>query len=294
MTNSISLHPKYVYVYAVGMGEQKDIENQLLFDQIEKLQSENKQLVATIASQQTEINTERQKWGRLLQNILPEEIFRELLVHGKVTPQYYPNVTVMFIDFIDFTSMCEHIDLQELIQELDIHFSHFDDICENHYLEKIKTVGDAYLCAGGMPMRNNSHPFDAILAAMDIASYLKRVNAEKEKLGKDQWKVRIGIHTGSVIAGVIGKRKFLYDIWGDTVNVACRIETSSEPGKINISGTTFALIQDYFSCVYRGRIPVKHQKEFDMYFVDGFLPQYSADAEGKVANADFKKAIGKL
>lgn len=249
---------------------------------------------AKIAQQHTQIVSEKKKYENLLHNMLPDEIFRELLINGKVVPQSYSNVTVLFTDFMEFTSMCEHMELNRLIQELDMHFSHFDDICESHYLEKIKTIGDAYMCAGGLPMRNRSHPFDAILAALDIQKYINDVNSKKIRNGEKPWNLRIGVHTGPVIAGVIGKKKFLYDIWGDTVNVANRLEESGDAGKINISGSTFHCVKDYLSCTYRGKIPVKHKGDIDMYFVERFLPQYSADELGMIPNSKFKRVVGKL
>lgn len=261
---------------------------------INALEKQLRILQVKIAQQHKQILAEKQKCVDLLQNVLPDEIFRELLKNGKVIPQNYTNVTVMFTDFVGFTSMCEKFELNKLIQELDLHFSKFDDICEKHYLEKIKTIGDSYMCAGGMPIRNHSHAFDAILAAMDIIDYIDKVNKEKAKNGEELWQIRIGIHSGSVIAGVVGKKKFLYDIWGDTVNVASRMEVGSDVGKINISGTTYELVKDYFKCTYRGKMPVKHKNDIDMYFVDGFLPQYSIDSNGKKPNKKFKLAIGKL
>lgn len=247
-----------------------------------------------VAQQHRQILDEKKKCEDLLQNMLPDEIFRELLKNGKVVPQSYSNVTVMFTDFMDFTSMCERIELKQLIQELDLHFSHFDDICEKHYLEKIKTIGDAYMCAGGMPMRNRSHPFDAILAALEILQYIDDVNAEKKRTGDYEWNLRIGIHTGPVIAGVVGKKKFLYDIWGDTVNVANRMEEGGDSGKINISGSTFEYVKQYIDCTYRGKVPVKHKGDIDMYFVNGFLPQYSDEFDSKKPNKNFNIAVGKL
>ena len=273
----------------------KDSENNRVVNgQVAALEKQLRIIQEKVAQQHQQILAEKQKCEDLLHNMLPDEIYRELLKNGKVAPQSYSNVTVMFTDFMDFTSMCEHIELKELIQELDMHFSRFDEICEKHYLEKIKTIGDAYMCVGGMPMRNRSHPFDAILAAMDILQYIKDVNEVKKRSGECLWNLRIGIHTGPVIAGVVGKNKFLYDIWGDTVNVANRLEESGDAGKINISGSTFEYVKEYIECMYRGKIPVKHKGDIDMYFVEHFLPQYSDEFDNKKPNKNFKLAIGKL
>lgn len=269
--------------------------------QFEKLQQELQQTKLQLAdvqskfeSSQKEIAVEKQHMERLLLNILPEEIYRELLKDHTVVPQYYKSVSVLFLDFVGFTSMCEHIELRELISELNTHFTHFDDICERHFLEKIKTIGDAYMCAGGLPMRNHSHPIDIVWAAMEMMQYIENVNVEKRLAGKDLWNIRIGINTGSVIAGVVGRKKFLYDIWGDTVNVASRMETGSNPGKINISGKTYEFVKKFFSCSYRGAIPVKHKDDIEMYYVDGFLPKYSLDTSGILPNNDFYVELGKI
>ncbi|MCQ2606340.1 MAG: adenylate/guanylate cyclase domain-containing protein [Bacteroidales bacterium] len=262
--------------------------------QLCSLKLQVQELLQQIEQQKTELLAEKQKCEQLLQNVLPDEIYRELLKNGKVVPQFYKSVTVLFTDFVGFTSMCENIELTTLIQELDSHFTKFDDICENHFLEKIKTIGDAYMCAGGMPMRNHSHPFDVVLAAMDMIRYVNEVNEKKKQAGEPTWNIRIGINTGSVIAGVVGKKKFLYDIWGDTVNVASRMESSGETGKINISGATHEIIQDFFRCTYRGKIPVKHKADIDMYFLDGFLPKYAADESGLLPNKEFRIAMSKL
>ncbi len=263
-------------------------------DTVASLQLQLQELRERVENQKKEILEEKRKCEDLLHNMLPDEIYHELLVYGKVVPQFYRNVTVMFTDFVGFTSMCEHIELKSIIQELDSHFSKFDDIYSAHYLEKIKTIGDAYMCVGGLPLRNNSHPIDAILAAEEFIQYVDQINKEKITRGEDLWSVRIGIHTGSVIAGVVGKRKFLYDIWGDTVNVASRMESASDPDRINISGTTYDYVKDFFKCTYRGKIPVKHKDDVDMYYVDGFLPQYATDEKCCTPNNAFITALRKL
>ncbi len=263
-------------------------------DTVASLQFELQELRERVENQKKEILEEKRRCEDLLRNMLPDEIYHELLVNGKVVPQFYRNVTVMFTDFVGFTSMCERIELKSIIQELDSHFSKFDDICSAHYIEKIKTIGDAYMCAGGIPLRNHSHPIDAILVAMEIMRYVDDINREKILHGEDIWNVRIGIHTGSVIAGVVGKRKFLYDIWGDTVNVASRMESTSASARINISGTTYDYVKEFFKCTYRGKIPVKHKNDVDMYYVDGFLPQYATDETCCTPNDAFITALRKL
>ncbi len=167
----------------------------------------------------------------------------------------------------------------------------FDDITEKHNVEKIKTIGDSYMCAGGIPIRNKSNPIDTILAAIEIRRFMELLRDDKLSRGETFWDIRIGVHSGDIIAGVVGKRKFAYDIWGDTVNIASRMESSGEPGKINISGWTYELVKDYFDCTYRGKIPAKNKGEIDMYFVDRIKSELSENGEGIVPNADFIKLL---
>ncbi len=174
----------------------------------------------------------------------------------------------MFIDIKDFTLYSQKLSPEELVMELDYCFLKFDEIIDKYKLEKIKTIGDAYLCAGGLPKPSKDHAHKISLAAIDIKKFVaerKKENDRKNQLG---FEVRIGIHSGPVIAGIIGKKKFAYDIWGDTVNTAARMEQSSDAGKINISENTFKLIQRKIPCTYRGKIAAKNKGEIDMYFVN--------------------------
>lgn len=290
-------------------GENKNIKVQL--SELEKLRIHNEDLsIASrrleeinqqleeqhteIMRQKIEIENQKRKSEELLLNILPEETARELMIHGSANPQFYTRATVMFTDFCNFTTLCQDMTPQEVIEELDRYFSKFDEICEEHFVEKIKTIGDSYMCVGGVPMRNNSNPVDVILAALQIEKYMRQINNEKEAAGKAKWELRIGIHTGNIIAGVIGKKKFAYDIWGDTVNTASRLETGSLPGRINISGTTYDLAKNFFTCTYRGKIPAKNKGDIDMYFVEGILPQLSKNEDGITPNRYFDVALAKL
>lgn len=202
---------------------------------------------------------ERRKSEKLLLNILPAETAHELKKNGKAKARHYEQVTVMFTDFKGFTSIAEKLSAQELVNELDIIFKKFDAIISKYPIEKIKTIGDAYMCAGGLPLLNNTSAFDVIKAALEIQSWMKEQN--------NQWQLRIGIHTGPVTAGVVGDKKFAYDIWGDAVNTASRMESSGEPGKINISDNTYQLVKNQFSCEWRGKISIKNKGEIEMYFV---------------------------
>jgi len=214
------------------------------------------------------IENEKERSEKLLLNILPFETAEELKEKGSATPKHYEMVSVLFTDFKGFTTIAEKLTPEQLVEELNQCFLEFDHIIDRNNLEKIKTIGDAYMCAGGIPVANTSNPLDVVKAGLEIKAYMDRMKAEREANGQDYWELRIGIHTGKVIAGVVGKNKFAYDIWGDAVNTASRMESSGEPGKVNISGDTYALVKDHFNCVYRGKVKAKNKGDIDMYFVE--------------------------
>ncbi len=205
----------------------------------------------------------------LLINILPEETAKELKESGKVKAKKFESVTVLFTDFEAFTAHSEHIDPELLVNRLGYYFTAFDDIIEKYGLEKIKTIGDAYMCAGGLPFPIENHALKMVYAAFDILKFVEDTKAEKET--GLSFNVRIGINTGPLVAGVVGNKKFSYDIWGDTVNVASRMESLSDSGKINISEATYNLVKEVFECKYRGQMEVKNKGLMSMYFVKGPL-----------------------
>jgi class 3 adenylate cyclase len=215
------------------------------------------------------LEKERAKSEELLLNILPSETARELKQNGVATPKHYKKSTVLFTDFEGFTALSAQLPPEEIIDELNICFLAFDEIIERHGLEKIKTIGDAYMCVGGLPIENESNPQDAVAAGLEMQKFIENRYAEKKAQGKPYWKMRLGIHTGEVVAGVVGSKKFAYDIWGDTVNLANRMETNGESGKINISKSTYELVKDQFKCQSRGAISVKNKGDMEMYFVEG-------------------------
>ncbi|MCB2222477.1 MAG: tetratricopeptide repeat protein [Bacteroidetes bacterium] len=225
-----------------------------------------------IERQKDEIDCERRRSDKLLLNILPEETAEELKEKGAATPRQYEMVSVLFTDFKGFTNIAEKLTPAELVEELNQCFMAFDHIIDKHNLEKIKTIGDAYMCAGGIPIANKTNPTDIIKAGLEIRDFMDTMKLEREKQGKKYWELRIGIHTGSVVAGVVGKNKFAYDIWGDAVNTASRMESSGIPGKVNISGTTYELVKNNFNCTYRGKIEAKNKGEIDMYIVEESKP----------------------
>ena len=214
------------------------------------------------------IETEKDRSENLLRNILPEETALELKEHGKVKAKKFESVTVMFTDFIGFTRYSESLSPEELVQAVDYFFSKFDAVMDKYDLEKIKTIGDAYMCAGGLHSHKDDHHLKMVEAGFEIAQIMEDAKKNKEG-GIMNIDVRIGINTGPVVSGVVGTRKFAYDIWGDSVNVASRMESMSEPGKINVSESTYLLIKDTYECEHRGQIHVKNKGMMDMYFVHG-------------------------
>jgi adenylate cyclase len=214
------------------------------------------------------IEEEKKRSDELLLNILPSEVMQELKVHGKTTARNYRKATVLFADIKDFTIISEQLSPDELIEALDAYFERFDRVIQKYDIEKIKTIGDAYVCAGGIPVKSEDNPHIVVQAAIGFVEEIENLKRERTAAGKRYFEFRIGIHTGHLVAGVIGIRKFAYDIWGDTVNMAARMQQSSEPNKINISGATYELVKDKFACVYRGKLEAKNKGEIDMYFVE--------------------------
>ena len=175
---------------------------------------------------------------------------------------------MLFADFKNFTSIAEKLTPEELVSELDLCFRGFDKIMGKYGMEKIKTIGDAYMCAGGLPDPYQSNPTKVIQAAFEMQNFLEVLKEQRMREGRPFFEARIGIHTGPIIAGVVGEKKFAYDIWGDTVNVAARMESNSDAGKVNISSSTYELVKDSFKCEYRGKISVKNKGEVEMYWVE--------------------------
>ncbi len=204
----------------------------------------------------------------LLLNILPMEVARELKDNGRATPRDYESVSVLFTDFKGFTTIADKMSPAELVDELNICFMAFDDIIEKNNLEKIKTIGDSYMCAGGIPTPDNQHPYNIVKAGLEIQQYVIQNNQRRAEKGLLPWDVRVGIHAGPIVAGVVGKKKYAYDIWGSTVNIASRMESNGEPGQVNISSAIYELIKDKYTCRYRGKIYAKNVGEIDMYFID--------------------------
>ena len=216
-----------------------------------------------------EVEKQRQVSESLLLNILPEQVAGELQTKGMVEPKYFEDVTIMFTDFVGFTLSTEKLAAEDLVYMLHDYFTACDQIISRYGLEKLKTIGDSYMCVGGLPVRNPSHPVDTVMAAFEIV----RAVSERSRSGDVfNLSVRIGIHTGPVIAGVVGIKKFAFDIWGETVNYASRMESSGAPNRINLSERTYSRVKDFFECEPRGKVLTKEKREFDMYFAKGISP----------------------
>ncbi|MCB9252826.1 MAG: AAA family ATPase [Flavobacteriales bacterium] len=231
------------------------IENALLYNQLE-----NKVIIRT-----QELSNEKLKSDELLYNILPYETAQDIKMHGSSEPMFYKSVSVLFTDFKDFTTKATSLSPKELVEELNECFIAFDEIIERNGIEKIKTIGDAYMAAGGVPVPSTAHAVRTVKAAIEIRDFIIDRRKKKEGLG---FEMRIGIHSGPVISGIVGKKKFQYDIWGDTVNIAARMEQNSEPDKINLSESTYLLVKDQFEIKYRGEIEAKGKGKMKMYFVE--------------------------
>ena len=232
---------------------------------------ENKKAKQRLEEQNRLTERERERSDDLLHNILPAAIATELKENGKVRARQYDNASVLFTDFLNFTQIAENLTPEELVAELDYCFQGFDNIIKLHQLEKIKTIGDAYMAATGLHERNLLPPVNMIRAAIDIQEFLADYRNDRIKANLPYFQARIGIHTGPLVAGIVGLNKFAYDIWGDTVNIAARLEAACEPGRINISETTYQQVKYNCRCTSRGRIAVKNKGELDMYYVEEIL-----------------------
>ncbi len=228
-----------------------------------------KKINTEIEGAREELASEKENADQLLLNILPKEIAEELKRNGYVEPIYYPCASVLFADFQGFTAIARTLTPKQLVAELDFYFTAFDRVIERYKLEKLKTIGDAYMCAGGIPGESRGHINNIVGAAWDIQLFMSNLKRKKQARGEPFWELRCGVHAGPLMAGVIGSKKFAYDIWGDAVNIASRLESSAEVGKVNISKSVYDVIQSEFQCEPRGHLQVKNRGEIDMYFVTG-------------------------
>lgn len=250
-----------------------------------------KTITKKLKQQNEELQENYSKATQIIENILPKQAFEELSAKGSVQPRCFKKVSILFCDIAGFTQISEQSANEDsLIEKLNSFFTTFDTIIEKYRIEKIKTIGDAYMCAGGIPQENDTNPVEIVLAALEMQAAVTTLQAGES----EPWQVRIGIHTGQVIAGIIGSKKYFYDIWGDSVNTASRMESSGKIGEINISHSTYVLVQDYFDCYYRGKIMAKNKGLLKMYFVKGIKPNLSNDALHIKPNTEFNAILEEL
>lgn len=277
--------------------EELNIQNEKIQEIAKSFESANSLLELQkqeINQQKQTIEEEQQKSEKLLLNILPFEVARQLKSKGRAGTRQFKLVSVLFADFKGFSNISKTLDPKDLVSILDSYFATFDEITARHYIEKIKTIGDAYMCAGGLPLSNKSNPVDAVLAGLEIQHYMNTLNDTKVLSNLPVWELRLGIHTGPVVAGVVGKKRLAYDIWGDTVNIASRMEQSGYVGMVNISGNTYEYVRDFFDCNYRGKVETKNLGKIDMYFVNRIKTEYSQDKLGILPNEVMINMVNKL
>ena len=220
-----------------------------------------------LSFQKSQIEKEKEKSDRLLLNILPAQVAEELKNNGKAIARSYEQVSVLFSDFVGFSKISKRLSPSQLVDLIDFYYRNIDKIIEKHNLEKIKTIGDSYMCVGGIRGKTKNHKKNIIAAALKIQQFLEAEKIRRSQINATFFEARIGIHIGPVIAGVVGEKKFAYDIWGDTVNLAARMEATGEPGKVNISEQTYELVKKDFKCTPRGKVTAKNIGEVEMYFV---------------------------
>ena len=279
-------HPEWITMYSNQRERFIDIAGNLLFVQIFT------GVIVQVLAQN--LNQERRKSDQLLRSVLPESIARELKelsgcsrLITKARQCSSPTSSVL-------PRLPSSFSPQELIEELDSCFREFDQIANKHKLEKIKTIGDAYMAVGGVPLPNNTHAVDCVLAALEIRDLIVRLREKEMAESRPYWEIRVGIHSGDLVAGVVGQEKFSYDVWGDTVNTASRLESSGVAGRVNISGATYELVQDFFDCEFRGQVAAKNKGAIDMYFVNGLRRELSVDGAGQAANQKFLELYARL
>jgi class 3 adenylate cyclase len=258
---------------------------------VKKIERERDILEIKVEERTEELRVEKNKSENLLLNILPRETVDELKSKGKSEAKNFKDATVLFSDFSGFTAMTTTMEPQQLVDTLDSFFNAFDEIADKYEIEKIKTIGDSYMCACGIPKFSENHALKMAAFSLEMLAATERLNSERVKLGKEAWPVRIGLHSGPVIAGVVGKKKFAYDIWGDSVNIASRMEGNGEPGRINISQSTALLIKDYFYIAPRGKVQVKGKGEMDMYWIESFKTPYRDEGDKRIPNSEFLSII---
>jgi adenylate cyclase len=297
--------------YALGTLCVLDFEpRQLLFEQTESLHRLSRQVMTQLELRRrliefdramkeldqahTDLAAEKARTEELLVNILPVSIAEELKKNGKVQPKYELSATILFADFKGFTLLAERMEPVALVGLLDQYFTAFDEIITRRGLEKLKTIGDAYMAVAGVPVANRQNPIDTCLAALEIQAVTARMKAQREKMRLPALELRVGIHTGPVMSGVVGRRKFTFDIWGDAVNTAALMEANGAPGRINVSETVVGNVKTLFELEPRGAIQTKHNRRLEMFFLNRLKPEYSRNADGRTPNDKFIAECNRL
>jgi adenylate cyclase len=252
------------------------------------------QTIAELELPREDVAGQKARAEELLDNLLPRAIAEELKRDGRVQPRYVRSATILLADFQGFTLLSERAEPAALIGLLDEYFSAFDDIMACHRLEKIKTIGDAYMAVGGVPETGLLHPIDAGLAALEMQAAVARMKSRGDALQMPPLELRIGIHTGPVISGVVGNRRFAFDIWGDAVNIASFMEAQCLPGRINVSDTAAGYVKTLFDLEPRGRVEAKHQRTHEMFFLNRLKPEFSSDQDGREPNENFDAEYDRL
>jgi class 3 adenylate cyclase len=251
------------------------------------------QFILLIAGRELEIATrryfsEQKSKSQLLTSILPLSVAEELQQTGSSKPVRIESATILFSDFVHFTTATKGIDPISIVALLTGYFTSFDSMAETHHVERLKTIGDGYMCAAGIPDISRTHAIDICLLALDMLQYVK--DALRQQDGSS-WNIRIGINTGSVTAGIIGRSKFSYDIWGEAVNVASRHESSGTEGAINVSKSTYLLTKNFFNYHPRGQVEIKGGDMLDMYELVGIKAKYMGESG---LNAEYQETYGKI
>jgi class 3 adenylate cyclase len=259
-----ALYPVVVHLSADNERKSREVlDSQTAL--IEGLQRSERELEEKVSQRTLELQHEQIRTKELLHNILPIEIAEELSATGSARPARHESVTILFTDFSGFTQAVSAMPADRMVGELNEIFAAFDGITDDCGVEKIKTIGDAYMAAAGLPKACSDHAQRCVRAGLRMVDYLENRN----RTAAFKWSLRVGVHSGPVVAGVVGKRKYAYDIWGDTVNIASRMESSGETGRVNISAYTYDLVREEFDCEYRGKVDAKGKGQIDMYFVKG-------------------------
>lgn len=281
-------------VLALTAMKRKKIANEIQEQKntVVKQKKELEEQASTIAKQKDIVQNAKEEIESF--SLVPSYVFDEIRENGRYEPRQYEKVSVLFADLEDFTNVSQGMGSDKLVEELNVTFNKFDEISEKHNLIKIKTIGDSYMSAGGIPEKNNRNPVDAILAALDMTRFIDAKRVEKEAAGEPYWKVRVGINTGYITAGVVGDKRFAYDVWGETVNTAKLIEINSASGQVAISSNTYKMIKDLFEFEGGGEVEMKHKEAVNRYIVTGIKPALSIGGDGIEPNEKFRGMVGDL